>query len=255
MRCNSRRQCLKFTQPIRRGLNDRSSASATPREVVCSNLRISHVATSRASGDSDFDAATGSASITDYNAAMSDVTRILVAVQSGDEKASDKLLPLVYQELRRLAAAKLSKEKPGQTLQPTMLVHEAYVRLVDVDEPQEWNGRGHFFAAAAEAMRRIIVENARRKLSQRGGGDRARVELDAVNLATEIRDGELVALDEALALLEDRWPDKAKLVKLRYFVGMTIPEAAAALGISHATAERHWKFAKAWLHAQLANRQ
>jgi RNA polymerase sigma factor (TIGR02999 family) len=184
---------------------------------------------------------------------MSDVTRILLAVESGDEKASDKLLPLVYQELRKLAAAKLSKEQPGQTLQPTMLVHEAYLRLVDVDEPQQWNGRGHFFGAAAEAMRRIIVENARRKQSQRRGGDRVRVDLDAVNPAAEIRDGELLALDEALGRMEDRWPDKAQLVKLRYFAGMTIPEAAAALGISHATAERHWMFSKAWLHAQLTN--
>ena len=184
---------------------------------------------------------------------MSDVTRILLAVESGDEDASDKLLPLVYQELRKLAAAKLSKEKPGQTLQPTMLVHEAYVRLVDVDEPQQWNGRGHFFGAAAEAMRRIIVENARQKQSQRRGGDRARVDLDAVHPAAEIRDGELLALDEALGRLEDRWPDKAQLVKLRYFAGMTILEAAAALGISHATAERYWTFSKAWLHAQLTN--
>lgn len=182
---------------------------------------------------------------------MSDVTQILSQIESGNAAAAEQLLPLVYDELRKLAAAKLSKEQAGQTLQPTLLVHEAYVRLVDVDQPQQWNGRGHFFAAAAEAMRRIIVENARRKRSQRRGGDRARVDLDAVNPAAEIRDAEVLALDEALSRLEDRWPDKAQLVKLRYFAGMTIPEAAAAVGISHATAERHWTFSKAWLHAQL----
>jgi RNA polymerase sigma factor (TIGR02999 family) len=185
---------------------------------------------------------------------MSDVTRILSAIESGDQEASDKLLPLVYQELRKLAAAKLSKQKPGQTLQPTVLVHEAYVRLVDVDQPQQWNGRGHFFGAAAEAMRRIIVENARRKQSQRQGGDCVQVDLDVVNPAADCRDEELLALDEALGRLEDRWPDKAQLVKLRYFAGMTIPEAAETLGISHATAERHWTFSKAWLHSQLTDR-
>jgi RNA polymerase sigma factor (TIGR02999 family) len=182
---------------------------------------------------------------------MNDVTRILTAIERGDRAAADELLPLVYQELRKLAAAKLSNEKPGQTLQPTVLVHEAYLRLVDVDEPQEWNGRGHFFAAAAEAMRRILVENARRKQSQRHGGGRRRLELDAVSPATEARDEELLALDEALGKLDERWPEKAKLVKLRYFAGMTIPEAAKAMGISHATAERHWTFARAWLHSQL----
>jgi RNA polymerase sigma factor (TIGR02999 family) len=182
---------------------------------------------------------------------MSDVTQILSQIEHGNAAAADQLLPLVYDELRKLAAAKLSREKPGQTLQPTMLVHEAYVRLVDVDEPQHWNGRGHFFGAAGEAMRRIIVENARRKQSQRRGGDRARVDLDAVNPAAKIRDAEVLELDEALGRLEDRWPDKAQLVKLRYFAGMTIPEAAAAVGISRATAERQWTFSKAWLHAQL----
>ncbi|MBW3600183.1 MAG: sigma-70 family RNA polymerase sigma factor [Planctomycetes bacterium] len=182
---------------------------------------------------------------------MSHVTRILSQIESGDPSAAEKLLPLVYQELRKLAAAKLSQERPGQTLQPTVLVHEAYVRLVDVAEPQHWNGRGHFFAAAAEAMRRILIENARRKQSKQHGGGRRRLDLDAVNPAAKARDDELLALDEALARLQHRWPEKATLVKMRYFAGMTIPEAAQAMGISHATAERYWAFARAWLHAQL----
>jgi len=182
---------------------------------------------------------------------MSDVTRILSQIESGDPAAAEKLLPLVYQELRKLAAAKLSRETPGQTLQPTVLVHEAYLRLVDVPAAQQWNGRGHFFAAAAEAMRRILIENVRRKRSERHGGNRQRLSLDVVNPASDTRDEELLALDEALGRLEQRWPEKAKLVKLRYFAGMTIPEAARAMGISHATAERHWTFARAWLHAQL----
>jgi RNA polymerase sigma factor (TIGR02999 family) len=182
---------------------------------------------------------------------MSDVTQILSAIQQGDSTAAEQLLPLVYQELRRLAAAKLSRDRPGQTIQPTALVHEAYLRLVDVCEPQRWNGRGHFFAAAAEAMRRILIENARRKQSQRHGGGLRRVDLDAVHSATETREDELLAPDEALTRLEERWPDKARLVKLRYFAGMTIPEAAQAMDISHATAERHWTFARTWLHARL----
>lgn len=186
---------------------------------------------------------------------MSDVTRILWAIEQGNSAAADELLPLVYHELRRLAAAKLSQEKPGQTIQPTVLVHEAYLRLVDVPDVQQWNGRGHFFAAAAEAMRRILIENARRKKSERHGGHLRRVDLDAANPGTETRDEELLALDEALSRLEERWPEKGKLVKLRYFAGMTIPEAAQALDISHATAERHWTFARAWLHSQLQNVQ
>ena len=182
---------------------------------------------------------------------MSDVTRILKAIELGNSGAADELLPLVYEELRKLAAARLSQEKPGQTIQPTVLVHEAYLRLVDGSEPQQWNGRGHFFAAAAEAMRRILIENARRKRSQRHGGGLRRVDFDAANPGTEERDDELLALDEALERLERRWPEKAQLVKLRYFAGMTVPEAAQAMGISVATAERHWTFARAWLHAQL----
>jgi RNA polymerase sigma factor (TIGR02999 family) len=182
---------------------------------------------------------------------MSSVTHILSQIETGDPAAAEKLLPLVYQELRKLAAAKLLQERSGHTLQPTVLVHEAYLRLVDVPDAQQWNGRGHFFAAAAEAMRRILIENARRKQCKRHGGGLRRLDLDAVNPGTKSRDEELLALDEALTRLEDRWPEKAKLVTLRYFAGMTIPEAAQAMGISHATAERYWTFARAWLHAQL----
>lgn len=186
-----------------------------------------------------------------YNALMSDVTRILAAIEHGDPSAAEKLLPLVYGELRKLAAAKLSHEKPGQTLQPTVLVHEAYLRLVEGEHPQQWNGRGHFFAAAAEAMRRILVENARRKQSKKHGGELRRVDLDAARAVSENRSDDLLALDEALTRLEERWPDKARLVKLRYFAGLTIPEAAQAMQVSVATAERHWTFARAWLHSQL----
>ena len=182
---------------------------------------------------------------------MSSVLRLLSAIEGGDPSAAEQLLPLVYQQLRKLAAAKLARERPGQTIQPTVLVHEAYLRLVDADEARQWNGRGHFFAAAAEAMRRILIENARRKQSERHGGGRRRLELDAINPESAARDEELLALDEALGRFEQRWPDKAKLVKLRYFAGMTIPEAARAVGVSHATAERYWSFARAWLHAQL----
>ena len=182
---------------------------------------------------------------------MSDVTKILSAIERGDKYAADKLLPLVYQELRKLAAAKLSKEKTGQTLQPTMLVHEAYLRLVDVENRQQWNGRGHFFGAAAEAMRRILVERARRKQSQKHGGHLLRIELNDAAAAIENPIEDLLALDEALTRFEQQWPDKAKLVKLRYFAGLTVPEASEAMGVSTATAERYWKFARAWLHSQL----
>lgn len=186
---------------------------------------------------------------------MSDVTRILRAMEHGDSAAAEALLPLVYQELRKLAAAKLSHEQPGQTLQPTALVHEAYVRLVAGDAPQGWNGRGHFFAAAAEAMRRILVDKARRKQSQKHGGGWKRADLDVASVVSEDRSEALLALDEALTQLEERWPEKARLVKLRYFAGLTIPEAAHALKVSVATAERHWTFARAWLYAQLSPRE
>ena len=182
---------------------------------------------------------------------MNEISQVLNALENGDPHAAEQLLPLVYEELRKLAAQKLAREKPGQSLQATALVHEAYLRVVDEENAPRWDSRGHFFAAAAEAMRRILIENARRKQSERNGGGRRRLDLDAVNPGTKPRDEELLALDEALARLEERWPEKATLVKLRYFAGMTIPEAARAMDISHATAERYWTFARAWLHAQL----
>jgi RNA polymerase sigma factor (TIGR02999 family) len=177
---------------------------------------------------------------------MSDVTRILDAMERGDARATDELLPLVYQELRLLAAQKLSQEKPGQTLQATALVHEAYLRLVG-DGPQSWNSRGHFFGAAAEAMRRILVENARRKESQKRGGGLHRVEMEDQDIAIENAPDDLLALDAALAKLSNLDPTKAELVKLRFFAGLTLDQAAEALGISRATAIRHWSFARAWL--------
>ena len=178
---------------------------------------------------------------------MSDVTKLLLAIDDGDAKAADRLLPLVYHELRRLAAAKLSKENPGHSVQPTVLVHEAYLRLVDVQNPQQWNGRGHFFSAAAEAMRRILVERARRKQSRKYGGV---IEHTAVNDLPDRgadRTLDLIALDQALTEFESQWPEKAALVKLRYFAGFTTAAAADALGLSVRTAERTWTFAKSWL--------
>ena len=182
---------------------------------------------------------------------MNDVTQILSQIEQGDPSAAEQLLPLVYDELRRLAAAKLSKEEPGQTIQATVLVHEAYMRLVDIDQPLRWNGRNHFFGAAAEAMRRILVERARRKKSSKQGGHLRRVDLVVPSTAVENPVEDLLALDEALTRFEQQWPDKAKLVKLKYFAGLTIPQASEALGISTATAERYWRFARAWLHSQL----
>jgi RNA polymerase sigma factor (TIGR02999 family) len=181
---------------------------------------------------------------------MSDVTRILNAIERGDAKATDELLPLVYEELRLLAAQKLSREVPGQTLQATALVHEAYLRLVG-DEPQSWDNRGHFFAAAAEAMRRILVENARRKKTTKHGGGRICVDLEAVDPAAQMPSDDLVALDEALTRLGEEDPVKASLVKLRFFAGLSIDQAAEALRISRATAIRHWSFARAWLFNEL----
>jgi RNA polymerase sigma factor (TIGR02999 family) len=183
---------------------------------------------------------------------MKDVTRILSAIEQGDPKAADQLLPLVYDELRELAARKLAQEKPGQTLQATALVHEAYVRLVDADEARRWDTRGHFFAAAAEAMRRILVENARRKRRPKHGGRLRRIDLDGALLIEEAPPlGDLLALDEALTKLAAEEPVKAKLVQLRYFAGLKVPEAAAVLGISTATAERYWTYARTWLYCAL----
>jgi RNA polymerase sigma factor (TIGR02999 family) len=181
---------------------------------------------------------------------MSDVTRILNAIERGDAKATDELLPLVYEELRLLAAQKLSHEPPGQTLQATALVHEAYIRLVG-DEPQSWSGRGHFFAAAAEAMRRILVETARRKQRLKHGGGRQRVDMDGLDCVAEQPREDLLALDEALAKLSEREPLKADLIKLRYFAGLTAYQAAEVLRISKVTADRYWAYARAWLYDEI----
>jgi len=182
---------------------------------------------------------------------MSDVTRILSAIDQGDPRAAEQLLPLVYGELRKLAAQKLSQEAPGQTLQATALVHEAYLRLVHGEKVLDWNGRAHFFAAAAEAMRRILVDRARRKRRAKHGGDRRRVDLDEALAVTDPHD-DLLALDEALTQLAQREPAKAELVKLRYFAGLSLEEAAACLGISRATAKRYWAVARAWLFDALS---
>jgi RNA polymerase sigma factor (TIGR02999 family) len=182
---------------------------------------------------------------------MSDVTQILSAIEQGDPQAAEQLLPLVYDELRKLAAQKLAHEAPGQTLQATALVHEAYLRLVDVDKAQHWNSRGHFFAAAAEAMRRILIGNARRKHALKRGGQAQRVELDAIELADQPADEKLLAMEDALVRLTEKDPVKAELVKLRYFAGLTNREAAGMLGISTATAERYWAYARAWLQQEI----
>jgi RNA polymerase sigma factor (TIGR02999 family) len=179
---------------------------------------------------------------------MADVTQILQAIEAGDPRAADELLPLVYDELRKLAAARLAEEKPGQTLQATALVHEAYLRLVGGSQQQDWSGRGHFFAAAAEAMRRILVDAARRKQSLRHGGGMARQDLDAIGVAVPEWPEDLVALDEALVRLAEVDKAAADLVHLRFFAGLPIPEAAAVLGISPRTADRLWSYARAWLH-------
>jgi RNA polymerase sigma factor (TIGR02999 family) len=178
---------------------------------------------------------------------MSEVTRILTAIEQGDGQAASQLLPLVYDELRRLAAHQLAAEAPGQTLQPTALVHEAYLRLVGPDPAAQWASRSHFFAAAAQAMRRLLIDNARRKQAQKRGGGLQRHPLDG--LAAPEPDAELLALDEALHQLAAKDPEKAKLVELRYFAGLTGEQAAQVLGISPTTADRHWAYARAWLQA------
>jgi RNA polymerase sigma factor (TIGR02999 family) len=183
---------------------------------------------------------------------MGEVTRILSVIEQGDSHAAEQLLPLVYDELRKLAAAKLAQERPGQTLQATALVHEAYVRLVDVESVQQWNSRGHFFAAAAEAMRRILVDSARRKQADKHGGGRLRVDLPSDIAASEGDCDNLIALDEALNQLERHDPSAARLVKLRHFAGLSHQDAAQAMGISRGAADRLWALARAWLFRQLS---
>jgi RNA polymerase sigma factor (TIGR02999 family) len=186
-------------------------------------------------------------------AIMSDVTRILAAIEHGDPHAAEQLLPLVYDELRKLAARKLALEKPGQTLQATALVHEAYVRLVGGAQTRDWNNRGHFFAAAAEAMRRILIDQARHKASEKAGGNHRRVELAHIEPAISGPGLDMLALNEALEQLEKTDPRGATVVKLRFFAGMTMPQVAEALGVSLATAENDWAYAKCCLRLQLAD--
>ena len=184
---------------------------------------------------------------------MSDVTQILLQIESGDPQAAEKLLPLVYDELRKLAAARLANERPGQTLQATALVHEAYIRLLGTEDGQNWNSRGHFFGAAAEAKRRILIAQARHKATQKAGGHFERVELSGIEPAVETSGLDLVALDQALRELAVRDPRSERLIKLRFFAGLTMPEAADVLGISLTTAESDWAYAKAWLQRHMPN--
>ncbi len=186
---------------------------------------------------------------------MKDETCILSAIERGDAHAAGQLLPQVYDELRKLAAVRLAREKPGQTLEATALVHEAYTRLVDQDRVQRWDGSGHFFAAAAEAMRRILVENARRKSSRKRGGGMVRRNLEEVQLAVPELGDDLLALDEALSQLAAKDPVKARLVELRHFAGLTLEQSALALGISTTTAHRYWTYARAWLHQAIISDQ
>ena len=182
---------------------------------------------------------------------MNEVTRILDAIQTGDPRAAEQLLPLVYNELRNLAAHRMAQEAPGQTLQATALVHEAYIRLVDVDKAQHWDSRAHFFAAAAEAMRRILIDNARGKGRVKRGGDRKRVDLDEANAVSLAAPDELLVIDEAIAKLEADDPQAAQLVRLRYFAGLSVEEAAEMSGLSRSSAYDHWSYARAWLHCEL----
>lgn len=194
----------------------------------------------------------------DILGAMSEVTRVLSAIEQGDPHAAELLLPLVYDELRQLAARRMAEEKPGQTLQATALVHEAYLRLVDAERAPHWDSRGHFFAAAAEAMRRILVDQARRKRRPKHGGERRRVSLDealCVGQTGQAADENMLALDQALARFAREEPAKAELVKLHYFAGLTLEEAGAVLGISQRTAKRHWAYARAWLYAFVSDDQ
>jgi RNA polymerase sigma factor (TIGR02999 family) len=183
--------------------------------------------------------------------AMSDVTQILYQIEEGDGQAAEKLLPVVYEELRKLAAAKMAQENPGQTLQATALVHEAYIRLVDVDKVQHWNSRGHFFGAAAEAMRRILLNRARDKNCQKRSGRLRRIDLNKIEIATDTPDDDLIALNEAIDRLAEENQDCASLVKMRFFAGLSVHEAADLLGFSDRTAKRHWTYARAWLFEAL----
>jgi RNA polymerase sigma factor (TIGR02999 family) len=184
---------------------------------------------------------------------MSQITRVLEAIESGEPRAASQLLPLLYNELRSLAASKLAREPPGHTLSATALVHEAYLRIASSDPEKSWEGRRHFFAAAAQAMRRILVEHARCKSRDKRGGRRRRVEFDVVAAAVEGPAVDILAVDEALNRLSQIHPEKAELVSLRYFAGLTVPEAAATLDISTPTAERHWRYARAWLARELGH--
>jgi RNA polymerase sigma factor (TIGR02999 family) len=188
-----------------------------------------------------------------YETIMSEVTRVLACIDQGDAAAAEQLLPLVYSELRRLAADKMAQEKPGQTLQATALVHEAYLRLVDQKTALHWNSRGHFFAAAAEAMRRILIERARHKNSQKAGGQYQRKELCEIEAPNDPAFTDMLTLHEALARLEQKDRRKAELVKLRFFAGLTNEEAAQALGISPSTADSDWAYARAWLHVEMGD--
>lgn len=184
---------------------------------------------------------------------MNEITRILSDIEQGDPKAADQLLPLVYDELRKLAAQRMANEAPGQTLQATALVHEAYVRLVHNEKAQEWNSRGHFFAAAAEAMRRILIDRARDKQRLKRGGDRQRIDLDRITLASDVLSEDLLALNEAIEQLEQEDSQTAELVKLRYFAGLSLGKAAEALNLPRRTADRTWAYARAWLFEKLSD--
>ena len=186
---------------------------------------------------------------------MSDVTQLLNAIDAGDPTAADQLLPLVYEELRKLAAARMAREQPGQTLQATALVHEAWLRLAGPDEAKAWHGRGHFFAAAAEAMRRILIDRARQKLALKRGARAERIKLEDLDVAVAADDDTLLAVNEAMEKLAKEDPASAEFIKLRFFVGLTNDEAAQALGIAERTARRHWSFARAWLHRELLRRR
>lgn len=225
-----------FPERVARALNDRSFQLGRSLLVIAVDRRANAVA-----------CALQISSAHSMLTCMQDITHLLEQIEQGDQAASEQLLPLVYEDLRRLAAAKMSKEKPGQTLQPTALVHEAYLRLVNAKELQKWNSRSHFFAAAAEAMRRILINRVRDKNRIKRGGKLHRVDLDKVELADQTPDDVLLAVNEALEDLARENPAAADLVKLRYFAGFTLKDAATSLNISTSTADRRWAFARAWL--------